>query len=96
MGEATEFTDFPRCTNGARAAAMNALVNFTHTSDANRQLLVELKGLPPIVDAAMNSPVNLLRSLVLLNSLPFMPSCDILEMVFVPFYYFRHHLLFRL
>jgi len=37
---------------------MSALVNFTHTSDANRQLLVELKGLPPIVDAAVNSPVN--------------------------------------
>jgi hypothetical protein len=58
LGEATEFADYPRCTNGARAAAMAALVNFTHASDANRQLLVALKGLPPVVDAAANSPVQ--------------------------------------
>jgi hypothetical protein len=54
--EATEFADWPRCTNGVRAAAMSAMVNFMFQSDANRKLMVELKGIPPVVDAAVNSP----------------------------------------
>jgi hypothetical protein len=40
IAEATEFMDFPRCTNGARAAAMAAMANFMYKSDANRKLLV--------------------------------------------------------
>jgi len=56
IGEATEFADFPRCTNGVRSNAMAAMVNFMYQSDANRKLLVELKGVAPIVDAAVNSP----------------------------------------
>ena len=33
----------------------SAQVNFTYTSDANRKLLVELKGVPPVVDAAVGN-----------------------------------------
>jgi len=56
ISEATEFMDFPRCTNGARGAALTALVNFTYNSDANKKLLVEMRGLAPIIDATVNSP----------------------------------------
>ena len=55
IGEATEFQDYPRCTNGARAAATSAMVNFMFKSDANRKLLVELNGIPAIVDATVNN-----------------------------------------
>ena len=55
LGEATEFQDYPRCTNGARAAATSALVNFIFHSDANKKLMVELNGIPAVVDATVNN-----------------------------------------
>jgi hypothetical protein len=79
ISEATEFMDFPRCTNGARAAAITALVNFTYQSDANKKLLVETRGLAPIIDAAVNSPDSevVLQSLRCLGNVCFnQPYCS--------------------
>lgn len=71
--------DYPRCTNGARAAALTALVNFTYHSDANKKLLVEMRGLAPIIDAAVNSPDSevVLQSLKCLGNVCFnQPYCS--------------------
>jgi len=59
IAEATEFMDFPRCTNGARAAAMGAMANFMFKSDANRKLLVSCA--PPALsndNAAQSPPIK--------------------------------------